>query len=112
MDEFHQVAGLFKQIFNGPLPDSGYIVVAEQDNQIIAFGCVQQIWHVEPVYVKPEWRSRNVFSKLIDAMFKILPSEAQGAFIITPHEQQGRVLQYLGFECLKDFKVFRWLRKG
>lgn len=104
-----QVAA-YRQAFKGPLPDSGWIIVAQENGQVVGFSTLQSIWHVGGTWVAPTHRGSGVFTRLIEKVFEALPGDACGALVTTDNPKMPSVLTRLGLEEVHT-KLFRWVRR-
>lgn len=95
-------------MFSGPLPTTGFAVVAKEGEEIIGFAFLQQVWHAEPFWVAPKHRNGSVFSKLAKGIFDRKPANMQGALAATDNTKLGRVLERLGFVNTKQ-TTYRWM---
>ncbi len=108
--EFYQVAEVYAKVFTGPLPDNGWIVVAELGDRIVAFSCLQQIWHAEPTWVDTTWRGSTVFSRILFMIKRQLPKGVSGVLVTTTDNKMSKFLDSIGLDQVKGLFTFRWLR--
>jgi hypothetical protein len=92
-----------------PNPDTSYVIVAEEDGEILAFWVVQAQVHIEPFWVSPAARGRSgLFAKqMIPHILAALKADgAEEFFAFAPDDAIFDYLARLGLEPL-PWVVFR-----
>lgn len=107
-EEWFRVSPIFAKEFNETPPpaEDATIVVAEEDGQIIAFGTVQMVAHVEPFWVEDKYRGKYLIPLIINKISELFPS-LRCAFAYTRNDRMATLMEYFGMASL-DWKVFRW----
>lgn len=104
-----QVAA-YRKVFSGPLPDAGWVVVAYDGPLIVGFSTLQPIWHVGGTWVDIAQRGSNLFSRLVNSLLEVLPTEASGVLVTTDNPKMQSLLPKLGLEQI-FVSLYRWVRK-
>lgn len=107
-EEWGRVAPIFSKEFNESPPhaENATIVVAEDQGEIVAFGTVQMVPHIEPFWVKDSYRGRYLIPLVLNKIKALFPDLAC-AFAYTRSDRMSTLMEYFGMVPL-DWKVFRW----
>lgn len=54
------------------IPYNGRIWVGEEDEEVVSFQCIHQIWHAGPVWVRPDKRGQGFWRRMQQALEKTL----------------------------------------
>ena len=93
-----------------PRPEFGKVIIAELQGEIVGFWVIQQMIHVDPVWVKPDLRG-NLTWRMWNAVRKIVghtPVYVSVAPNYSGWQKTVSTIKHLGFEFLGQLYV----RKG
>lgn len=109
-EEWFRISPIFVKEFgeSPPLPTDATIVVVEEEGEIVGFGTVQMVAHVEPFWIKDTFRGRYLIPLIINKIKALFP-DLQCAFAYTRSDRMSTLMEYFGMVPL-DWKVFRWRR--
>lgn len=107
-EEWFRIAPIFAREFKEmpPPAEDATVVVAEEGGEIIAFGTVQMVAHVEPFWISDTHRGRYLIPLIINKIKELFP-DLRCAFAYTRTDRMAILMEYFGMIPL-DWKVFRW----
>ena len=111
--EWERVKPLLNREFpTEPLPRPGVrIFVLEDEGRIVGFTTTQPILHMEPTWIAPLYRGRlNLIRQLTELVERSHP-DMLICLAMTTNERVGALLEIFGMEHMKEWRVYRWLRK-
>ena len=85
-------------------------MVAEDDGRIVGLLVLQNVLHVEPLWVDEAYRGRHVSGRLVSGMKKLF-SNTPMVFAHTENPRVGKLLARFGMEPLEKWRTFRWRPK-
>jgi Acetyltransferase (GNAT) family len=108
----NEVENRFREVFGTSPPSDGFIALVENDGKLVGFGCLQQVWHIEPMWIDPRWRGRGAFQRLLRLLVSRIPKDVNMVLCFTEEERMVRVFGKMGGQFMSRWKVFRWWRRG
>lgn len=90
-DVFVEYGGLL------PSPALSAIAAAKHGNEIVGFHCLQPVLHVEPIWIRPDFRGRVKFRPLLDVLKRELPQN-QAFYAFAPNELIERMCAHCQLE--------------
>jgi len=103
-EEYHLLEKIPQKTFSGdwiPHPDHSRIVVAERRGQIIGFLVIQEVVHLEPIWIAPSWRKKSVAARLWTAAVKYLGKKKIDVFYLG--SKDWRIRDYVKRFGVKPF---------
>jgi len=94
-EEWSKVENVFIQ--NGtilPSPELSAIAVARHGNEIVGFHCRQPVMHVEPIWIREDFRGRVQFRPLLDVLKRTMP-KGQQFYAFAPDETIERICAHI-----------------
>lgn len=110
--EWFRIQEMWKSQFpKDPLRAGMHVIILEEDGQICGFTTAQFVLHMEPTFILPEFRTRlNAVRMLVNKVHECFPREPI-CFAFTQSDRIGALMEAFGMEHLKEWRVFRWIRK-
>lgn len=105
--EWPLVEPVFKE-YGGTLPVTGMIVAAEDEGHIVGFQALQPVMHVEPIWVKEEYRGRVNIMELNKTLTGPLPVGFE-YYAFVPDRKIGLLAGNCGLKKL-DWEVWKGVR--
>lgn len=90
-----------------PNPLSAHIQIAEnEEGKIIAIAVLQPQYHLEPIYVDPEYRDTNVCKDIIETTINLVKNiKGLRIFAFSPDSRIAKLAIRFGFK-FKNYEVF------
>lgn len=90
-----------------PYPLNAHIQIAENDDgKIVALAVLQPQYHLEPIWVDPEYRSTPVHKEVVKGVLNIIQSiKGLKIFAFSPDDKIARLCVRFGFKY-KSYEVF------
>ena len=94
-----------------PQPEQVRFVVTEKDGEIIGFWVVALVYHLEPVYVEPQYRGQQVAYKMWEQVKQLLAGyHIKQALCLGDPTATEKYLSGLGLEKL-PYSVYQYKDK-
>lgn len=98
--EYHRLLGL-DPIVAPPPPNSGHVVVAEENGEIVGVAGLYTVVHIDGWWIRPDFRGRFVLIRMWRAILALLARyRISGALSLAETPAVGGYLDRLGFKRL------------
>lgn len=109
-ERFAQVYGQVYEAVGIPSPTNSQVLVLEEGTEIVGFVVGQLVMHVEPIWIDARHRGNPQALRMLLSGARQLFQHTPVAFAYTSMVKVGKLLEQLGFQRMREWQTFRWIR--